>query len=80
MMEELQDAIEDAQYVNAIATLDDGPKPVTAWPRPSEEELDAWRKKKRVSSVTKYDMKDGSSTTVPFSMEWVVQQEIGFFS
>lgn len=79
MMEELQDAIEDAQYVNAIASQDDGPKPVTAWPKPTTEELEAWRKNKLVSAVKKYDKKDGTSTAVPFSMEWFLQQEIGLF-
>ena len=38
-MEELQDAIEDAQYVNAINTQDDGPKPVLPWETPSSDEL-----------------------------------------
>ena len=42
-MEELQDAIEDAQYVNAIATQEEGPRPVLAWEIPTEEQLDAWR-------------------------------------
>ena len=35
-MEELQDAIEDAQYVNAISNVDDGPRPVLPWPRPPD--------------------------------------------
>ena len=42
-MEELQDAIEDAQYVNAICTAEDGPRPVVPWPVPEEEELAAWK-------------------------------------
>jgi len=36
-MEELQDAIEDAQYMNAIH--DDIPKPIKEWVWPTEEEL-----------------------------------------
>eukprot|EP00339_Tiarina_fusa_P022130 CAMPEP_0117009122 /NCGR_PEP_ID=MMETSP0472-20121206/8377_1 /TAXON_ID=693140 ORGANISM="Tiarina fusus, Strain LIS" /NCGR_SAMPLE_ID=MMETSP0472 /ASSEMBLY_ACC=CAM_ASM_000603 /LENGTH=640 /DNA_ID=CAMNT_0004711325 /DNA_START=330 /DNA_END=2249 /DNA_ORIENTATION=+ len=36
-MEELQDAIEDAQYVNAIATQEEGPRPVLAWEIPDED-------------------------------------------
>lgn len=36
-MEELQDAIEDAQYMNAMH--DDTPKPTKAWVFPSEEQL-----------------------------------------
>lgn len=43
-MEELADAIEDAQYVNAISTQDDGPKPVLAWDKPTEEQLAEWER------------------------------------
>ena len=42
IMEELADAIEDAQYVNAISTQDHGPKPVLPWDKPSEEQLAIW--------------------------------------
>lgn len=44
-MEELQDAIEDAQYVNAIATQEDGPRPVVPWDEPTEEEFRHWKAK-----------------------------------
>ena len=44
-MEELQDAIEDAQYVNAIATQEDGPRPVLPWEKPTEEQLQEWEVK-----------------------------------
>jgi len=37
-MEELQDAIEDAQYMNAMH--DDLPKPTKEWKFPSQEERD----------------------------------------
>ena len=36
-MEELQDAIEDVQYMNAMH--DDTPKPTKEWRKPSTEEL-----------------------------------------
>ena len=36
-MEELQDAIEDAQYMNAMH--DDSPKPTKEWRKPTPEEL-----------------------------------------
>jgi hypothetical protein len=38
-MEELQDAIEDAQYINAMN--DDSPKPTKEWKMPSREVLEA---------------------------------------
>jgi len=36
-MEELQDAIEDAQYLNAVH--DDTPRPNAPWPRLKDDEL-----------------------------------------
>ena len=74
-MEELQDAIEDAQYVNAIATQEDGPRPVLPWDVPEEEQLEAWETKLR---STKQDEAD-SGGLVPFGMDWTLASAIGFF-
>ena len=67
IMEELQDAIEDAQYVNAIATQEDGPRPVLAWETPSPEELEAWEKK-RLAEHSK-----------AFALETLLENPIGLF-
>jgi beta-adrenergic-receptor kinase len=64
-MEELQDAIEDAQYVNAIATQEDGPRPVLPWERPSEEQLAAWEAKKRPEGLD--------------TVDWTLSTPIGLF-
>lgn len=42
-MEELQDAIEDAQYMNAMH--DEVPRPTRAWKKPTPEELQAYMQK-----------------------------------
>ena len=55
-MEELQDAIEDAQYVNAIATQEDGPRPVLAWDKPTPEAMEAWEAKKLASDSKAFDL------------------------
>lgn len=68
-MEELADAIEDAQYVNAISSQEDGPKPVIPWEKPSDDELMSWEDR----------VKSRPSTATPFSLEWVCQQPIGYF-
>lgn len=73
-MEELADAIEDAQYVNAIASQDDGPKPVLPWEKPTEEELLAWKKVVKGEHAARPRAKGE-----PFGMEWICQQQIGFF-
>lgn len=39
-MEELQDAIEDVQYLQAVNSKDTGPSPTEPWPFPSEKQLE----------------------------------------
>jgi hypothetical protein len=73
-MEELQDAIEDAQYVNAIATQEEGPRPVLSWEIPDEEQLAEWEEKKK----TERERKNPSGPEV-FGIDWCLQSEIGFF-
>ncbi|KAL3926547.1 MAG: hypothetical protein SGARI_005571 [Bacillariaceae sp.] len=70
-MEELQDAIEDAQYVNAIATQEEGPRPVLAWEIPSAEQLAEWETKIKTSQ----DSKGPES----FGIDWCLQSAIGLF-
>eukprot|EP00545_Synedropsis_sp_CCMP1620_P011316 CAMPEP_0119004162 /NCGR_PEP_ID=MMETSP1176-20130426/987_1 /TAXON_ID=265551 /ORGANISM="Synedropsis recta cf, Strain CCMP1620" /LENGTH=684 /DNA_ID=CAMNT_0006955841 /DNA_START=247 /DNA_END=2301 /DNA_ORIENTATION=+ len=66
-MEELQDAIEDAQYVNAISTQEDGPRPVLAWDIPTEDQLEAWKEKVERKNKNAY------------SLEWTLSSAIGLF-
>jgi len=73
-MEELQDAIEDAQYVNAISTQDDGPRPVLPWEIPKEEQLSEWESKCRGEE-------EGTSGRYgkPLTFEWYISTAVGFF-
>lgn len=74
-MEELQDALEDAQYVNAI-NLDEGPRPITAWEKPSEEEMEKWK----MSLIKKWnDSPKKNSNPEPFTYAWVLSYPLGFF-
>lgn len=70
-MEELQDAIEDAQYVNAIATQEEGPRPVLAWEIPREDQLQEWEAKVKASA-------DPSGHDA-FEIDWCLQSAIGLF-
>jgi hypothetical protein len=74
-MEELQDALEDAQYVNAI-NVDEGPRPITAWENPSEEALEEWKSKLMREWNSSAD-KD--SKPMPFGFEWVLSRSLGLF-
>lgn len=64
-MEELQDAIEDAQYVNAISSVEDGPRPVLPWEIPTEEQLEPWKEAKKKAGGLEY--------------EWTLSCPLGFF-
>ena len=68
-MEELQDAIEDAQYVNAIATQEDGPRPVLPWEVPTEEQLQKWEsslQKQQEQNCPIWDVDSTLSTAIGF--------------
>jgi hypothetical protein len=52
-MEELQDAIEDAQYMNAIN--DDTPKPTREWKWPTPEELKEYTDKLQTTSPKAFE-------------------------
>jgi len=52
-MEELQDAIEDAQYMNAIN--DDSPKPTREWSWPSPEELKEYTDKQLAANPKAFE-------------------------
>lgn len=68
-MEELQDAIEDAQYVNAIATQEDGPRPVLPWEIPTEEQLEKWEsslQKQQEQNNPIWDVDSTLSTAIGF--------------
>ena len=69
-MEELQDAIEDAQYLSAVSSVEDGPRPVLPWEIPSEEQLSSW--KKVVSNKT-------HTAPSAFSFEWTLSKALGMF-
>ena len=69
-MEELQDAIEDAQYLSAVSSVDDGPRPVLPWEIPTEEQLTTWKSAVQSKTLT---------APVPFQFEWVLARALGMF-
>jgi hypothetical protein len=75
-MEELQDAIEDAQYVTAITSVEDGPRPMVTWEIPDAVQLAEW--KERVLALSKkHD--DSPSLPTPFEFDWTLSHALGFF-
>ena len=75
-MEELQDALEDAQYVNAIINVDEGPRPITAWDDPSDEVRTQWQKE----MINKWENDTSpEKKTKPFELAWVLSTALGLF-
>eukprot|EP00752_Nemacystus_decipiens_P012889 g11409.t1 len=66
-MEELQDAIEDVQYLQAVNSKDSGPSPTEPWPFPSEKELEEFNAERL--------RKDGKS----FSLERICSGVLGLY-
>lgn len=77
-MEELQDALEDAQYVNAI-NLDEGPRPITAWENPPEELLEDLKSDLRKKWTKQKSDSENKRNLEPFTFEWVIASSLGFF-
>lgn len=69
-MEELQDAIEDAQYLSAVSSVEDGPRPVLPWQIPTDEELSSWKQSIRSKTLT---------APLPFTLEWTLARALGLF-
>jgi hypothetical protein len=70
-MDELQDAIEDATYVNAISGQGEGPRPMVPWIMPGEEELAEWKQMVRE--------REAEEDKKAFSMEWTLSSALGLF-
>lgn len=67
-MDDLYDLIETSTLENEYHS---GLRPVVAWETPSEEELTAWKRRRAAQS--------SASGLTPFSMEWLLQHELGLF-
>jgi len=74
-MEELQDALEDAQYVNAINVYE-GPRPIKKWPVATVEEMNEW--KGALTQQWEHNPHK-SALNEPFSFFWVLSSSVGFF-
>lgn len=74
-MEELQDALEDAQYVNAI-NIDEGPRPIIPWEHPSDEALSEWKR----SLLRDWENDPNKAIKAkPFEFDWVISKALGLF-
>ena len=63
-MEELQDAIEDAQYINAMN--DDSPKPTKPWTMPEPEVLHSYIERVRACNPEEMTLSHQCSTPLGF--------------
>ena len=49
---EFWDALEDSQYLDAVASVRDGPKPICKWDVPTDEQLVEWETRVRARQTT----------------------------
>lgn len=74
-MEELHDAIEDAQYVNAI-NVHEGPRPIKGWPVVTEDEMGEWK----CDLMQKWEQDPNKTEhNEPFGFFWTLASPLGFF-
>ena len=69
-MEELESAIEDAQYITAIH--DDLPKPTQAWKRPSSDQMKTYLEKQLIEAKGNVDAAFICSGSLGFYMVMII--------
>ncbi len=74
-MEELQDAIEDAQYMDAM--LDDTPKPSKEWSWMSQTDLDRFISKQRSENPSALELETMCEGSLGLYMVSILVLELG---
>lgn len=69
-MEELQDAIEDVQYLQAVNSKDGGPSPTEPWPFPSEKELEEFNAERLRKDGQCYSLERICSSVLGLHLVW----------
>ena len=73
-MEELEAAVEDAQYITAIH--DDAPKPTQSWKKPSTEQMKIFLEKQLTESKGNIDATFICSSCLGFYMVWYTANNV----
>lgn len=75
-MEELENSLENIQYVSAISDTNSGPRPLTDWDVPTEAALIKWKDllKSEWNSTS-----DKLNIPEPLEFKWAISSALGFF-
>jgi len=89
---EFWDALEDSQYLDAVASVRDGPRPICKWEIPTQEQLEQWetrvRDRKTLTSQPLHvqegigyekDAATAEAEVMPLTLDWFVSCPIGFY-
>jgi hypothetical protein len=81
---EFWDVLEDSQYLDAVASVRDGPKPLCKWEIPTSEQLEEWegRVNARTTTTTERQSsedKEDHLSVKPLTLDWYASCPIGFF-
>ncbi|CAB9512815.1 RAC family serine/threonine-protein kinase homolog [Seminavis robusta] len=84
---EFWDALEDSQYLDAVASIRDGPKPIVRWEVPTTDQLQEWEGRVRTrktltcqpQSSEEDSGKDDLASVEPLTLDWYASCPIGFY-
>ena len=76
---EFWDALEDSQYLDAVASIQHGPRPICKWEVPTSEQLDEWEQRVRSQSKQEAEENADKDFVEPLSLDWYVSSPVGFF-
>jgi hypothetical protein len=81
---EFWDVLEDSQYLDAVASVRDGPKPLCKWEIPTSEQLEEWEgrvnaRKTRTTERQSSENEEDHLSVKPLTLDWYASCPIGFF-
>lgn len=81
---EFWDVLEDSQYLDAVASVRDGPKPLCKWEIPTTEQLEEWEgrvnaRKTRTTERQSAEDEEDHLSVKPLTLDWYASCPIGFF-
>ena len=81
---EFWDVLEDSQYLDAVASVRDGPKPLCKWEIPTPEQLVEWEERVRARQTPTTERqasedREDHVSVMPLTLDWYASCPIGFF-
>jgi len=75
---EFWDALEDSQYLEAMASVQDGPRPICQWEIPNQAQLNEWEQQQQRQRHQPLQQQQ-QPLAEPLSLEWYLANPIGLY-